>query len=63
MAYEAVYRDETGIKVWFGYGRTIKSAIEDAMKTIKNDGLTIREFWIHKEDCWEACRHIELEVE
>ena len=63
MTYEACYRDETGSKVWFGYGRTIKGAIEDAMETIKNEGLTIREFWIHKDYCLEACRHIELEVE
>ena len=60
MAYEAVYRDETGSKVEIGFGRTIKAAIEDAMVTIRYEGLQVNEFWIHKVDCWMACRHIEV---
>lgn len=60
MNYIAVYRNENDQKVQIGEGKTIKEAISDAQRTIKNEFLTIREFWVHKEHCYYASRHVEV---
>lgn len=59
--YIAVYRDENDQTFTIGSGNTIRQTIENAHWRIKNDGLTIREFWVYDENFCTPCRHIEVE--